>query len=141
MAALGDLALKEQKRPQALWHATNKKNGTAHSILLALDELDDATLYQTTTSTKLPSPNFESDWLAQIPEEGQGISDICSFLISRSGRLRPVANAKGHTICLLPILGSPEEEQWSDQAPRLKSLAVVTRVFFSDHSKCYNRQS
>eukprot|EP00522_Entomoneis_paludosa_P005219 CAMPEP_0172468530 /NCGR_PEP_ID=MMETSP1065-20121228/61476_1 /TAXON_ID=265537 /ORGANISM="Amphiprora paludosa, Strain CCMP125" /LENGTH=77 /DNA_ID=CAMNT_0013225931 /DNA_START=15 /DNA_END=244 /DNA_ORIENTATION=- len=73
-----------------------------------LSDLDCPFLYQPTgvTNRPVPSPKDELDWLAQIPEKGQTFKDYISIHTSRSGRLRPIANAGGTTICLLPILSA-----------------------------------
>jgi hypothetical protein len=119
VAALGAFPLQE-KRPEALWQCIP---------CAAPEDLDDPALYHP-TRTSIPRPTFELDWLAHVPEAGQRVSDYISFMTSRSGRIRPIANAAGTTICLLPIVSSAEERRWPEHAPKLESLAELTKSFF-----------
>jgi len=109
-------------RPDALWQSTDQNH-------LSLDDLDEKFLYQPTTQVnqKIPKPRDELDWLAQVPEEAQSLQQYVEFLTTRSGkRLRPVANASGNTICLLPII----TDEWTATAPDLQSLVRMTQAFF-----------
>eukprot|EP00547_Thalassionema_nitzschioides_P015403 CAMPEP_0194237464 /NCGR_PEP_ID=MMETSP0158-20130606/4461_1 /TAXON_ID=33649 /ORGANISM="Thalassionema nitzschioides, Strain L26-B" /LENGTH=402 /DNA_ID=CAMNT_0038971501 /DNA_START=19 /DNA_END=1228 /DNA_ORIENTATION=+ len=118
-AALGDFPMTEQQ-PDALFQCTP---------CASKEDLDDSSLYLP-TRTKIPKPTFELDWLAKIPEEGQSLRDYIRLLKSRSGRMKPIANAIGTTICLLPIVSSADQRQWPNHAPQLESLASLTRAFY-----------
>ena len=119
--ALGEFPL-NAKQPEALWE---------HTPCSSPDDLNDPILYHPTMQ-KIPPPAYELDWLAQVPEEGQSIADYICFLTSRSGRLRPIANASGTTICLLPIVSPSTSKEcwWPDYAPKLEYLATLTKNYF-----------
>ena len=81
--------------------------------ITAISDLDDEKLYKQTvrseTSRAIPKPADNLDWLAQVPEEGQTFEDYVSFLTTRTtGRIRPIANAEGVQILLLPIVIAKE---------------------------------
>jgi len=111
---------------------------------LALSDLDDERLFIPTarseTSFATPKPKDELDWLAQVPEEGQTYEDYISFLVSRRGRMKPIANAEGLDILLLPIIRSEAEplkrkgnyshhlQDW--EGPSMEHLVQYTQVFF-----------
>ena len=103
--ALGQFPSSEH-RPNTLW-ATTKAD--------QLDDLDRPFLYQPTSETNkpVPKPRDELDWLAQLSEDGQSFQDYVQFQTLRSGRLRPIANGKGSTICLLPILEHDNNDNMS----------------------------
>lgn len=118
--ALGDFPL-SIARPEALWQ---------HRHCEAPNDLNQEVYYHPTKKI-IPAPTFELDWLAQVPEEGQGVSDYVCFLTSRSGRLRPIANASCSTICLLPIVNSESSDAaWPEHAPRLEALVKLTSSYY-----------
>lgn len=102
---------------------------------MALSDLNDASLYtpkgRSETRQPIRPPNDELDWLATVPEEGQTFDEYISFLTSRSGRLRPIANAGGEHILLLPLVKEGlQKGGWPAFGPPLAELAAYTRVFF-----------
>jgi len=101
----------------------------------AISDLDERKLYIPTprseTSMALPNPSDELDWLAQVPEEGQTYDDYLISMTSRtSGRFKPLMNAKGVDILLLPIVDQKDEDSWPNYGPSLKHLAHYTRIYF-----------
>lgn len=131
----------------------------------AIADLDKEKLYKPTTrsetSKAIPRPVDNLDWLAQVPEEGQTFEDYVSYLTTRStGRIRPIANAEGSEILLLPIVIAKERPlshskrsavrndgihnenisgnddvggdniQWPGYGPPLPPLLEYTKVFF-----------
>uniref|UniRef100_A0A7S1YSY6 Archaemetzincin n=1 Tax=Ditylum brightwellii TaxID=49249 RepID=A0A7S1YSY6_9STRA len=82
------------------------------------------------TKRAIPHPNNELDWLAQIPEEGQTFE-----------RIRPIVNANGNEILLLPVVRESDAERndsddaasggkWPSHGPSLDLLAKYTKAFF-----------
>mmetsp|Transcript_63351 Transcript_63351/g.187206 ORF Transcript_63351/g.187206 Transcript_63351/m.187206 type:complete len:506 (-) Transcript_63351:782-2299(-) len=129
-------------------------SSSTESIESAMKDLDDESLYtpvasggkgRPETSLAIAHPRDELDWLAQVPEEGQTFEDYVTFSTSRSGRMRPIVNATGEEIVLLPLVTQPTTRQvggdgseeggdaglcWPEHGPPLDSLADYTRSFF-----------
>lgn len=113
----------------------------AEGLALALSDLNNRKLYIPTsrseTSFAIPQPKDEMDWLSQVPEDGQSFDEYVSFLTTRkTGRIRPIANANGHNILLLPIVRVSRNnsltgpEAWPAYAPPLSKLVEYTQTFF-----------
>lgn len=119
---------------------------------LALSDLNDPNLYIPTkrseTSQATPKPVDELDWLAQVPEEGQTFNDFITALTTRrSGRIKPLGNADGIDIFLLPIIrtkqarvgrgvAAPTGEtspSWPSHGPPLEPLVKYASAFFDRH--------
>ncbi|GFH53607.1 hypothetical protein CTEN210_10083 [Chaetoceros tenuissimus] len=112
-----------------------EKEGNRTSKLLALSDLDERQLYIPTpkseTSLATPNPSDELDWLAQVPEEGQTYDDYLRLMTTRtSGRFKPLMNAKGIDILLLPIVDRKDQCSWPDYGPSLEHLMDYTQIFF-----------
>jgi hypothetical protein len=106
---------------------------------LALSDIDKKELYIPTarseTSFALPKPRDELDWLVQVPEEGQTFDDYLRLLTTRtSGRMKPLANAEGVDVLLLPIVRSYDKNancsHWPAYGPSLEKLVEYAKVFF-----------
>jgi predicted Zn-dependent protease len=118
---------------------------------LAASDLDERKLYKPTSRSQnaraIPKPSDELDWLAQVPEEGQTFDDYVSFMTTRStGRIRPIANAEGLEILILPITVATEyppqatgstgsnvetvDDAWPNYGPPLSPLVKYTEAFF-----------
>ena len=83
------------------------------------------------------TPSDSLDWLAQFPEEGQGVTeDYVRFQTSRSEMLRPIANHKGNTIVLLRIVQGYEINALQIL---LDPLIDLTKSFFNRPCICINR--
>ena len=68
----------------------------------------------------------DADWLSHTLEEGQTFDEYLQFLTLRSGRFKPIANAKAKTIYLVPIGTSFE----ASHGRLLERLLQYTRAFF-----------
>ena len=108
----------------------------------ALSDLNNKRLFIPTsrseTSYSTPKPVDKLDWLAQVPEEGQTYDDYLRLLTTRTtGRIRPLANAEGIEILLLPIIRSGDSKcedtgrnEWPEHGPSIEKLVDYTRIFF-----------
>ena len=109
------------------------KKGEDDEVPMSLSDLNDKRLFIPTprfeTTCATPQPTDELDWLAQIPEEGQTYDDYLRSLTTRT-RMKPLANAEGIDILLLPIVRSEEGSEWPEHGPSLQKLVDYTRIFF-----------
>ena len=147
-----DLTLDDQQFPP-------QASITTAAPSLCLSDLNDPSLYIPTkrseTSQATPKPADELDWLAQVPEEGQTFNDYITALTTRrTGRIKPLANADGIDIYLLPILRTKQarvgrgatttttaapdadgvvEPSWPSHGPPLEPLIQYTSAFFDRH--------
>jgi len=123
----------------------SSSSSSATTATMALSDIDEERLYVPTprseTSFATPQPRDALDWLAQVPEEGQTFDDYLTLLTTRtSGRIKPLANAGGLDILLLPIVRCPDDgtasgaagnsRRWPEHAPCLERLAEYAKVFF-----------
>ena len=133
-----------EKGQPSLQEALKFENEDGKKVqLLAISDLDKKELYTPTsrseTSFAIPKPVDELDWHAQYAEEGQTFDDYLRFLTTRTtGRIKPIANAEGTDVFLLPIIRSNErsnnsDSKWPGGGPSLEQLVAYTRVFFDRH--------
>ena len=114
---------------------------------LKLNDVDDERLYIPTarseTSFAIPQPKDRLDWLVQVPEEGQTFDDYLNLLTTRTtGRMKPLANAEGMDVLLLPIVRRDDDgdkdgeiSQWPSSGPSRDQLVEYTKVFFDRQVK------
>jgi len=129
---LADIESEVSMQSSLLHRPSLAKSGTAAEA--ALLDLDKPEVFshspRSETRLAIPSPRDDLDWLANVPEEGQTFDQYVQCLTSRSGRIRPSANAEGEDIVLLPIIKEDNDGVWSDCGPPLEKLVQYTQVFF-----------
>jgi len=124
-----------QVQPSLQARTIECKTRGEQKVPMALSDLNDKRLFIPTprseTTFATPLPIDELDWLAQVPEEGQAYDDYLRLLTTKTtGRIKPLANAEGIDILLLPIVRSCDGSQWPEHGPPLQKLVDYTKIFF-----------